>query len=87
MIDLFRQWDDDESGKVEKAEFRRGMKELDPDVRTDGIDPEYARSVFEDLDVEMASAQASSHAAVSSQSRPERKIRTSVDLRNGKAPL
>ena len=59
VIELFRQWEDDGTGRIEKKEFRRGMKELDPDVRTDGIDPEYARSVFEDLDVEMASAQAS----------------------------
>ena len=28
VIDLFRQWDDDGTGKIEKKEFRRGMKEL-----------------------------------------------------------
>ena len=28
VIELFRQWDDDGTGKIEKKEFRRGMKEL-----------------------------------------------------------
>ena len=28
VIELFRQWDDDDTGKIEKKEFRRGMKEL-----------------------------------------------------------
>ena len=28
VIELFRQWDDDQTGKIEKKEFRRGMKEL-----------------------------------------------------------
>ena len=28
VIDLFRQWDDDGTGKIEKPEFCRGMKEL-----------------------------------------------------------
>ena len=28
VIELFRQWDDDETGQIEKKEFRRGMKEL-----------------------------------------------------------
>ena len=28
VIDMFRQWDDDGTGKIEKLEFRRGMKEL-----------------------------------------------------------
>ena len=28
VIELFRQWDDDGTGKIEKEEFRRGMKEL-----------------------------------------------------------
>ena len=28
VIELFRQWDDDETGQIEKKEFRRWMKEL-----------------------------------------------------------
>ena len=28
VIELFRQWDDDETGQIEKVEFCRGMKEL-----------------------------------------------------------
>ena len=28
VIELFRQWDDDGTGQIEKKEFRRGMKEL-----------------------------------------------------------
>ena len=28
VIDLFREWDDNQTGKIEKKEFRRGMKEL-----------------------------------------------------------
>ena len=28
VIDFFRQWDDDDTGRIEKKEFRRGMKEL-----------------------------------------------------------
>ena len=28
VIELFRQWDDDGTGKIERKEFRRGMKEL-----------------------------------------------------------
>merc|ERR1711965_472344 len=33
VIELFRQWDDDGTGKIEKKEFRRGMKELGLDRR------------------------------------------------------
>ncbi|MEC8494554.1 MAG: EF-hand domain-containing protein, partial [Planctomycetota bacterium] len=28
VVELFRQWDDDDTGQIEKKEFRRGMKEL-----------------------------------------------------------
>ena len=32
VIDLFREWDDDGTGTVDKKEFRRGMKELGLEV-------------------------------------------------------
>ena len=38
VIELFRQWDDDGTGKIEKAEFRRGMKELGLTVSVKQLD-------------------------------------------------
>ena len=38
VIELFRQWDDDNTGKIEKKEFRRGMKELGLNVAKEQLD-------------------------------------------------
>ena len=38
VIELFRQWDDDGTGKIEKKEFRRGMKELGLNVAKAQLD-------------------------------------------------
>ena len=38
VIELFRQWDDDQTGKIEKAEFRRGMRELGMNVSKAKLD-------------------------------------------------
>ena len=38
VVELFRQWDDDGTGKIEKKEFRRGMKELGLTVSTKQLD-------------------------------------------------
>ena len=38
VIELFRQWDDDGTGKIEKKEFRRGMKELGLSVSVAQLD-------------------------------------------------
>ena len=38
MIDLFREWDDDESGNVSKKEFRRGMEMMGLDVAKEAVD-------------------------------------------------
>ena len=38
VIELFRQWDDDETGQIEKKEFRRGMKELGCNISKKQLD-------------------------------------------------
>ena len=38
MIDLFRDWDDDGNGKVDKKEFRKAMKALGLDVPRKEVD-------------------------------------------------
>ena len=38
VIELFRQWDDDETGQIEKKEFCRGMKELGLTVSKEQLD-------------------------------------------------
>ena len=38
VVDLFREWDDDGTGAVDKTEFRRGMKELGLEVAEPEVD-------------------------------------------------
>ena len=38
VIDLFRQWDDNGTGKIEKEEFARGMQELGLSVSREQLD-------------------------------------------------
>ena len=38
VIDLFREWDDDGTGTVDRKEFHRGMKELGLDVASREVD-------------------------------------------------
>ena len=45
VMTLFRQWDSDGSGSVDKKEFRKAMKELGFDAPTELID-----SIFDDMD-------------------------------------
>jgi len=47
VIDLFRQWDDDHTGTVDKIEFRRGLQELGLKAPKDVID-----SIFDEIDVD-----------------------------------
>ena len=45
VVDLFREWDDDNTGSVDKTEFRRGMTELGLEVPVAEVD-----KLFEAMD-------------------------------------
>ena len=47
VIDLFRDWDDDESGAVSKKEFRHAMRQFGLDVPRADVD-----AVFDSFDMD-----------------------------------